>query len=103
MKVKVFWKKGCSHCEDLKEELGKLPKNLTKPVFIENENISADDRKTLKMFPTMVFYSDDDRKLKELVGFQDIEKIEDTYKKCNNLIHIQEQYQRMLERDNHAE
>jgi thiol-disulfide isomerase/thioredoxin len=102
MKVKLFWKKDCSYCDKLKEELKKLPKKYPKPILIENKNISDGDRKNLKMFPTMVFYSDDERKIKDLIGFYTIEKIVDTYEKTKNLVHLQEQYQRMIERDSNG-
>ena len=99
MKVKLFWMKNCSYCDKLKKELEKLPKGYKKPIMIENSNISTEEKKTLKVFPTMIFYSDDNRKIKQLVGFQPIEEIVKAYDKTKNLMHLQEQYQKMLERE----
>lgn len=99
MKVKLFWKSDCGPCERFKKELSKLPKKYKKPVQIENLNISTEDREELEVFPTLVFYSDNNRVLRVISGFHPIADIINAYEKVSNLEYLQEKYKNLNERN----
>lgn len=95
MKVKLYWMQNCKWCEKLKTEIGKLPKNFTKPVEIESKNVDEKTRSELKMYPTLAFFYDDGRLIKMLPGFKTFEEIKDAYEKAMNLEYIQKKYKRL--------
>lgn len=98
MKVKLFWKNDCGPCARFKKELKKLPRSYKKPIEIENLNISTEDREELEVFPTLVFYSDDNRVLRVLSGYHPIKDIIDAYEKVDKLEYLQEKYRMLNER-----
>lgn len=77
MKILVFWLKNCKHCDKLKKELKKLPKDFEQPILIEHEHMSNLQRKkyNIKIFPTIVFLSNNNKILNTVSGYQNINDI----------------------------
>ena len=50
------------------------------------------------MFPTLIFYSDDNRVLRVLSGYHPAKDIVDAYEKVGKLEYLQEKYKMLNER-----
>lgn len=90
MKVILYWMKGCQYCDKIKSELKDLPKDCKDPIKIEYSDISRSAREKceLKIYPTLVFLSDEDKFLEKLEGFKPLQTIINMYKKVDNLENV---------------
>lgn len=95
MKIKLYWMEKCPHCTNFKKELAKLPKHYPKPFQIEHNHIPAKELNSvgITVYPTMAFFSNDNRLLKKLIGFHKVDDIIQAYREANRIEKIQDRYE----------
>lgn len=87
MKVILYWMQDCKFCDKLKSEIRQLPKQYERPIMIQYSNIpvSQKEKYGIRIYPTMVFLSDENKFLEKIEGYVDLGEIIKTYEKINSL------------------
>ena len=89
MKVILYWMQDCKFCEKLKSEIKQLPEQYdrNRPIMIEYTNIpvSQKEKYGIRIYPTMIFLSDENKFLEKIEGYKDLGEIIKTYEKINSL------------------
>lgn len=90
MKVILYWMKNCKFCNKIKEELKNLPKKYEEPIQIEYSNIQTTQIKKyeIRIYPTIIFLSDENKFLEKIQGYKSLDEIIDIYEKIINLENI---------------
>lgn len=90
MKVYLYTIDDCPFCIKMKQVLKHLPNEFQKPIDINYKDLSTDVRKKydIKIFPTIIFLSNENKVLKKLVGFSELDDIIQAYSEVNKLTEI---------------
>lgn len=86
MKVILYVMDGCPHCKRLKEDLKKFAPSKSF-VEIEKKHISssAKEKHGIRVYPTLVFLTDDSKEIGKLEGYHPLNEVEKKYNGCMRL------------------
>ena len=86
----MYWMRDCHFCDKLKLEIKNLPSEYKKPIMIEYANIPMVQKAKhgIRLYPSIVFLSDDNKVLEKIEGYKPINEIVNIYAKVDNLENI---------------